>query len=537
MPSAAGTIQGLQTVCQGQNSVTYTVPIIANASLYSWTLPGGTTGTSNTNSIDVNFDRTFLSGTISVKGKNEWGEGESSSLSISANLLPSNAGTISGENMVCQGTNQVHYTVPAIDNATSYSWTLPFGVTGSSTTNTITLDYSYSAQSGNITVKGHNNCGDGIAYSLPVTVNQLPVISISDKTIVCGGSVVLNATINYTGGGVLSYSWLPTTGLDDATIANPTATVTNDITYTITVTTPYGCTATKDVSIVIVPMDKPQIGIVGVNSSNKNIVIWNKPISSGIDSYSIYRETTVSDVYENIGTVPYSELSIFEDNSSNPTVKSSKYKLSIVDKSGLETQLSEPHKTMHLTINKGQNNTWNLIWEPYTGFTPSTYNIYRGSSATSLGFFDATSGSNTQFSDITAPSGDVFYQVEVISTALVNPTQIKSTTQKIIESGNFATVSYNSSRSNIASNFWSGINEVKTESKNIHVYPNPAKNQFKIEFEGGSIFEILSITGQLTYCGNLKTSNIVQTDNFKPGIYLIKFNTGKLIEFKRVIIE
>jgi len=242
-------------------------------------------------------------------------------------------------------------------------------------------------------------------------------------------------------------------------------------------------------------------------------------------------------VYEKVGSVPYSDLSVFTDNSSNPTVKSNKYKLSIVDKSGLETQLSDPHKTMHLTINKGQNNTWNLIWEPYTGFNVLTYNIYRGSSATSLNFIDATSGSSTQFSDVNAPSGDVYYQLEVISPALVSPSQVKSASQRITDAENSVAVSYNSSRSNVASNISSAINDPNAESENIHVYPNPAKDQFRIDCANGSTFEIRNLMGQLIYTGNLNISNVVRTSDFKPGVYLIQLNTGKSMEFKKVIIE
>ena len=537
IPEKAGVISGNTTVCQGQNNVTYNVSAIKNATSYIWTLPAGTVGTSSTNSITVNYEKNAASGAITVKGHNEWHDGEASSLEITVNPLPVNPGSISGNNSVCLGDSTVEYSVLPIDNATSYIWTLPNGATGTSTTKTITVKFTNNAISGNITVKGHNDCGDGVAATLPVIVNKLPTFSVSDKTVFCGESVMLANSTDFAESESLKFKWTPATGLNNDAIPNPIAIAINEIKYTVTVTNTNGCTASATLSIKIKPMDKPQIGIVGINSSNKNIVAWNKPASAGIDSYSIYKETTVSDVYEKIGTVPYSNLSVFVDNSSNPSVKSNKYKLSIIDKSGLETALSEPHKTMHLSINKGQNNTWNLIWEPYSGFTPATYNIYRGSSATNLGFLDATSASSTQFSDITAPSGDVFYQVELISPTLVNPSQVKSTSQKIKDSENIITISYNSSRSNIASNFSSGINELKNESKNIHVFPNPAKNQFKIEFAGGSTFEIRNITGQLIYTGNLNNSNIVQTDTFKSGVYLIRFNTGKSIEFKKVIIE
>ena len=537
IPDAAGLISGDATVCQGQQNVTYSVPLIKNATSYIWTLPSGIVGASSTNSITLKYERYFTAGSITVKGQNQWGDGISSTLDITASLLPGIAGIISGNKNVCQGENSVTYTVPVIENATSYIWVLPTGAIGSSSTNSITVNFPKSALSGNITVKGHNDCGDGIVSYSMVTVNQVPTIELRDTNTVSGGSVPLLPTITYNGTSKLKYKWTPSSGLDNDTIAQPLATVTSKTTYTLVVTTTSGCTATANVTVNMRTMAKPEIGIVGVTSTNKNRIVWNKPVTTGIESYYIYKETNVSNVYEKIGTVPYDSLSVFVDNQSSPDVKSNKYKLSIFDKNGMESPQSNAHKTMHLSINKGQNNTWNLIWEPYTGFTPATYNIYRGSTATSLGFLDATSGSSSQYSDISAPSGDVFYQVEVISPVFINPSRVKSTQQRITESGSVSTVSYNSSRSNVASNFSSGISELKSESNNILVYPNPAKGQFNIEFAGGSVFEIQNLTGQLIYTGNLNISNIVRTDSFKSGIYVIKFNTGKSIEFKKVIIK
>lgn len=55
LPGDAGAITGITTVCQGQNSVNYTVPLVADATSYLWTLPSGSSGTSMTNSITVNY--------------------------------------------------------------------------------------------------------------------------------------------------------------------------------------------------------------------------------------------------------------------------------------------------------------------------------------------------------------------------------------------------------------------------------------------------------------------------------------------------
>jgi hypothetical protein len=537
LPDAAGLISGLQTVCQGQNSVTYTVPVVANATSYIWTLPNGVTGSSSTNSITVNYATTFTSGSISVKGHNSFGDGANSTLAITANLLPANAGTISGNTSICPGTNSVTYTVPVIANTTSYTWTLPMGGTLTIPTNYITINYPTTASSGILSVKGHNDCGDGVASTLAITVNQLPVVELRDTAAICGGTVPLFPVINYTGNGKLRYKWTPSTGLNNDTIAYPLATISGKITYTLTVSTSTGCTVSSSLTVKTLPMEKPTIGIVGV-SSNKNRVVWNKPVTTGIESYYIYRETTVSNVFEKIGTVSYDSLSVFVDTQSAPDVKSSKYKLSIFDRNGVESPLSNAHKTMHLSINKGQNNTWNLIWEPYEGFTVSTYNIYRGVSLNSLNFLDATSGSSTQYSDVSAPNGDVYYQMEVISTTLVSPSKAPASMQKTKESENTTSsilASYSSSRSNIATNVLNGIKELDGESNNINIYPNPVKTEFRIDFEGGSIFEILNLTGQVVHTGNLKNSAVVQITDLSAGIYLIRFRIGNTSEYKKII--
>ncbi|MCC6768338.1 MAG: beta-glycosidase, partial [Bacteroidia bacterium] len=158
LPDTASAISGNNVVCQGNSSVVYTINPIQNATSYLWELTQGATGSSTTNSISVSFGTEAVSGEISVKGINSCGEGAGSTLPITVNPIPMAAGVISGSSIVCQGQNAVAYTVPAISNATSYVWTLPNGANGTSTTNSISVDYSSSATSGNITVKGINSC-------------------------------------------------------------------------------------------------------------------------------------------------------------------------------------------------------------------------------------------------------------------------------------------------------------------------------------------------------------------------------------------
>ena len=56
-----------------------------------------------------------------------------------------------------------------------------------------------------------------------------------------------------TASGAVSYSWLPTTGLTNASIATPSVTVTTSIVYTVTGTSAAGCTGTNTVTVNVTP--------------------------------------------------------------------------------------------------------------------------------------------------------------------------------------------------------------------------------------------------------------------------------------------
>jgi hypothetical protein len=91
--------------------------------------------------------------------------------------LPASAGAVSGPTTVCAGSAGNVYTVPAIANATGYTWAVPTGatITAGQNTNTITVSYSASAVSGSISVYGTNSCGSGaLSPLLAVTVHSIP---------------------------------------------------------------------------------------------------------------------------------------------------------------------------------------------------------------------------------------------------------------------------------------------------------------------------------------------------------------------------
>ena len=167
-PAAAGTISGNTSVCRGTNNVVYTVPAIAYASSYIWTLPTGITGSSTTNSIALSFGSNALTSYIHVYGSNLCGSGAASAKSINVSAtIPDSAKIITSTaphqgHIVCLGDTSVPFSIDALTNATSYTWYYTgSGATINGNGSFTTINFSSSATSGDLIVYGHNGCGDG----------------------------------------------------------------------------------------------------------------------------------------------------------------------------------------------------------------------------------------------------------------------------------------------------------------------------------------------------------------------------------------
>jgi hypothetical protein len=202
---SAGLITGSKTVCAGQDAVTYSIPVIANATSYIWTLPPGAIGSSTTNSITVNYSSNAVSGNITIKGTNSCSTGASSSSPIIVNAKPSQPSAIAGATSVCQGSSQT-YSVTNVAGVV-YNWTFPseWVKTAGGTTNSVTV--TVGSGSGNISVTPSNGCGNGTARILSASITTAkpsqPSV-IAGATSVCQGSSQTYSVTNVAG---VVYNW------------------------------------------------------------------------------------------------------------------------------------------------------------------------------------------------------------------------------------------------------------------------------------------------------------------------------------------
>lgn len=185
-----------------------------------------------------------------------------------------------------------------------------------------------------------------------------------------------------------------------------------------TVSTEYGSNV-YEVKPNYIPMaSATEIGLVDIDNDGHYRLSWSIPseLASKVTGVNIYKETSTYGRFEQIATLGI-EANSYSDASSMPTIKSERYAISYALTYG-ESKMSAPHMPMHLMINHGAGNGWNLCWNRYEGRDIASYRILRGTSPESLQFIAEVAGSNSSYSDVTTSAGTYFYAVEIIADVL-----------------------------------------------------------------------------------------------------------------------
>ncbi|MCC6725909.1 MAG: hypothetical protein IT258_15480, partial [Saprospiraceae bacterium] len=224
LPTAVITPSGATTFCEGN-----TVDLTASGGtgfLWSTGETSATIAASTSNDYAV---------TVTGTG------GCTATASQSVTVNPNPAAAITGDNDLCLGEN----TVLTASGGTGYSWST--GVSVAATAVSPMADATYS-----VTVTDGNGCSD--TESINVMVHALPTASVANSgsgTIFCTNTNGVQLNASGTGQGPFSFVWSPTAGLNDPNIANPVASPTTLVPYTVTVTDANGCSSSGTVLVFL----------------------------------------------------------------------------------------------------------------------------------------------------------------------------------------------------------------------------------------------------------------------------------------------
>ena len=266
LPTPNVTITGDNSVCFGEET---TLSASGGAS-YLWS-----TG-AITSSITVN---PLVNTTYTVTATAANGCTASASRTVTINQLPGLE--ISGDNIICAGES----TTLTVSGGVSYIWS-----TGATTSQIVVAPLVNTTYS--VTATDANGCA-GVT-SIIVTVNPLPIVSISGDSLICRGEVTM-----LTASGGITYMW--------STNATVASIVVGPGSYTVTATDLNGCSSTASVNVTIV--SEPEVIITGgteicegetviLTASGATSYLW----STGQTTASITVSPLVTTIYTVTGT-------------------------------------------------------------------------------------------------------------------------------------------------------------------------------------------------------------------------------------------
>lgn len=168
LPHTPNDIEGNTRACKGTPQLYSITPAHAAAD-YTWILPVGWTGYSNTDSITVIAGD--INGIISVKANNNCGSSLEQILGVSVDSIPKKPGNISGH-IYTYSNYRTQYSIDKITGATDYYWSTTQGfLHPGATANSISASWDRPGTY-ELSVKAANDCGMSEERKLIVNVSQ-----------------------------------------------------------------------------------------------------------------------------------------------------------------------------------------------------------------------------------------------------------------------------------------------------------------------------------------------------------------------------
>lgn len=243
---------------------------LSNATQYNWT---PTTGLSSTTIANPSANPTSTTTYIvsAVLGPCQGSD------TVVVTVLPAPVADAGNDGRICLNDSTQLNGAGGIN----YQWTPATGLSNATTKNPFAKPRQTTSY--NLLVTDANGCVSLVPDVVTITVIPPPLVNITPDTYVSPGQ-----TIQLHAQGGVNYLWSPPTDLNNPAIPDPIATITQDITYTVVVTTPDGCKA-KD-SVTIKAYKGPDIYVptgFTPNHDGKNDLLT--PIAVGIKELEYFK--------------------------------------------------------------------------------------------------------------------------------------------------------------------------------------------------------------------------------------------------------
>ncbi|MBJ59389.1 MAG: hypothetical protein CMP64_02230 [Flavobacteriales bacterium] len=192
----------------------------------------------------------------------------------------------SSEDFICFGSSSlVTYSVPA-NQGSNYLWFVDGGnIVGSSTTNSIQVDWSETPVStisnAVVVTETFNGCSNSSSIDATIIANPLPNLSIDNTEICLGESVNVNVNQSYN-----NYVWTPTELLN-SNFYTPNSIFDNQI--SVTITSDEGCSTSESIDLIIY-----ETPIVNLSAQVSEICITDSLILTSTPGYNDYSWTPSS---------------------------------------------------------------------------------------------------------------------------------------------------------------------------------------------------------------------------------------------------
>lgn len=211
-PVPSAIINENNSYCGNTKNLIFRVNPVATADYYEWNVPTGWQITAGQGTTQITATAGTTGGEITVVVINGCGRSESVKLATAPQRTLINPEAIQGPLIPCYDRTDAVYSIPAIDGAEYYDWTVPgdWKILEGENTNSIRVRVG---MDGEIKVKARNACGETAEVSMNVkvvTAGPFPPVAIIGSELTCA-----TRTATYTIAEVATaatYNWTVPTG-------------------------------------------------------------------------------------------------------------------------------------------------------------------------------------------------------------------------------------------------------------------------------------------------------------------------------------